>query len=61
MIEYEHLVLTFGREVSRTDIRRALGERAEYDHWELARTVVYEGGLRRAWLRRKIIRVKRTT
>ena len=35
-------------------------EHAEYDHWELARTVVYVGGIRRAWLRRRVIRVHRT-
>ncbi|MDQ6895552.1 MAG: DUF5703 family protein [Actinomycetota bacterium] len=59
-IEYEYRVLTFGRDVSRNDIRRSLGDHAEYAHWELARTVVYVGGIRRAWLRRKIIRVQRT-
>ena len=58
--EYEYRVLTFGRDVSRSDMRRSLGEQAEYEHWELARTVVYEGGVRRAWLRRRIIRVRRT-
>ena len=59
-VEYEYRVLTFGRDVSRNDIRRSLGDQAEYAHWELARTVVYVGGIRRAWLRRKIIRVRRT-
>ena len=59
-VEYEYRVLTFPREVSRAEIRRALGEHAEYDHWELARTVVYVGGTRRAWLRRRVIRVHRT-
>jgi hypothetical protein len=59
-VEYEYRVLTFGREVSRSDMRRSLGDHAEYAHWELARTVLYVGGTRRAWLRRKIIRVHRT-
>ena len=59
-LEYEYRVLTFPREVSRAEIRRALGEHAEYDHWELARTVVYVGGIRRTWLRRRVIRVHRT-
>jgi hypothetical protein len=59
-VEYEYRVLTFGREMSRSEIRRSLGDQAEYAHWELARTVVYVGGIRRAWLRRKIIRVQRT-
>jgi hypothetical protein len=58
--EYEYRVLTFPRDVSRGDIRRTLGEHAEYDHWELTRTVVYVGGVRRAWLRRRVIRVRRT-
>ena len=58
--EYEYRVLTFPREVTRSEIRRSLGDHAEYDHWELARTVVYEGGVRRAWLRRRVIRVQRT-
>ena len=59
-VEYEYRVLTFGRDVSRNEIRRSLGDHAEYAQWELARTVVYVGGIRRAWLRRKIIRVRRT-
>lgn len=59
-VEYEYRVVTFGRNVSRSDIRRSLGEQAEYAHWELARSVVYVGGTRRAWLRRKVIRVQRT-
>ena len=58
--EYEYRVLTFPRNVSRAEMRRSLGEHAEYDHWELARTVVYVGGVRRAWLRRRVIRVRRT-
>ncbi|MDQ6715835.1 MAG: DUF5703 family protein [Actinomycetota bacterium] len=60
MIEYEYRVLTFGRHVSLADIRRALMEHAEYGQWELSRSVLYMGGHRRAWLRRKIIRVRRT-
>ncbi|GAA1901711.1 DUF5703 family protein [Lapillicoccus jejuensis] len=60
MTEYEYRVLSFPRTVSRSDVRRALSEHAEYGQWELARSVVYIGGLRKAWLRRKIIRVRRT-
>ncbi|QKE84798.1 hypothetical protein HL663_13185 [Arthrobacter sp. NEB 688] len=58
--DYEYLVLSFGREVKRNDIRRALTEHAEYGHWELATTRTYVGGLTRTWLRRKIIRARRT-
>lgn len=56
MVEYEYRVLSFGRGTSRSDIRQALGEAAEYGHWELHRTRVYVGGLTRTWLRRRIIR-----
>lgn len=60
MIEYEYQVLTFGREESRSVVRRALAEQAEYGRWELHRVRLYRGGVRRAWLRRRIIRVQRT-
>jgi hypothetical protein len=59
MVEYEYRILSFGREVSRAEVRQALVEHAEYGHWELQRTRIYLGGMRRTWLRRKIIRVPR--
>jgi hypothetical protein len=55
-VEYEYLVLVFGRETARGEIRRTLTEHAEYGHWELARTRTYMGGSTRTWLRRRIIR-----
>ena len=58
--DYEYLVLSFGRETDRSDIRRALTDHAEYGHWELARSVTYMGGRSKTWLRRKIIRARRT-
>jgi hypothetical protein len=60
MVEYEYLVLSFGREVGRSDIRRRLTEHAEYGRWELERTVTYVGGRTRTWLRRRIIRPRRS-
>jgi hypothetical protein len=60
MMEYEYQVLTFARDQSRPAVRRVLAEQAEYGHWELYRVRLYWGGVRRAWLRRKIIRVRRT-
>lgn len=60
MMEYEYQVLTFRREVPRAEVRRALSEQAEYGHWELVRLRLYWGGARRAWLRRRIMRVQRT-
>jgi hypothetical protein len=56
MVEYEYLVLSFGRDTNRADIRRTLTEHAEYGRWELARTRTYMGGRTRTWLRRRIIR-----
>lgn len=56
MPEYEFRTVTFNRDASRSDIRKALTDEAEYGHWELARTRIYLGGKRRVWLRRRIIR-----
>jgi hypothetical protein len=58
--QYEYRVITLPRTTSRNDARRLLTEQAEYGRWELARTVLYEGGERRVWLRRKILRVQST-
>lgn len=60
MIEYEYRVLQFGRDATRAQVRQELTDHAEYGHWELFRTRVYLGGRRRVWLRRRIIRVRRT-
>jgi len=60
MIEYEYRVLVFSRDVSRRDLRRAVADEAEYGHWELSRLRLYLGGMRRVWLRRRVIRVQRT-
>ncbi len=60
MTEYEYQVLTFDRNTPRAAARQAVREHTEYGRWELARTVIYEGGVRRMWLRRRIIRVQRT-
>ncbi len=60
MVEYEYLVLSFGRDVGRGDIRRQLTEHAEYGRWELERTRTYVGGLTRTRLRRRIIRPRRS-
>ncbi|WP_029287525.1 DUF5703 family protein [Cellulomonas sp. HZM] len=58
--QYEFRVLTIPRTTSRGDARRMLTEQAEHGRWELARSVLYVGGERRVWLRRKIIRVRST-
>ena len=58
--QYEYRVVQIGRETSRGDARRLLTDEAEYGRWELARTLVFAGGRRKVWLRRKIIRVQST-
>ena len=60
MIEYEYRTLQVPGALSRADVRAMLTEHAEYGHWELARVRLFRGGVRKVWLRRKIIRVQRT-
>ena len=57
---YEFRVLSISRATSRSDASRRLTDEAEYGRWELARVVLYVGGERKVWLRRKIIRVHST-
>ena len=59
--QYEYRLLTFPRSTSRAEARRLLTEHADYGRWELDRVRVSFGGVRRVRLRRKIIRVVRTT
>ena len=59
MPEYEFRTIQFPRGTTRSSIRQELADHAEYGHWELHRKVVYLGGVQKAWLRRKIIRVPR--
>ena len=57
---YEYRVLTIDRTTSVPDARRMLTEEAEYGRWELARTLLYVGGHRKVWLRRKVMKVEAT-
>lgn len=59
MPEYEFRTIHFPRGTTRSSVRQELTDHAEYGHWELHRMVVYLGGVQKAWLRRKIIRVPR--
>jgi hypothetical protein len=59
-LQYEYRVMTFTRDISRSDVHRQLTDEAEYGRWELARTRAYSGGVRRVWLRRRIMRVEAT-
>jgi hypothetical protein len=60
MAEYSYLVLYLPRGTSRDVARRILTDHAEYGHWELARMRLYADGSRKATLRRKIIRPRRS-
>lgn len=60
MMEYEYQLLQLPRDVSRAQARVMLAEHAEYGRWELSRVLLYGGGVRKVWLRRRIIRVRRT-
>jgi Family of unknown function (DUF5703) len=59
--DYEYRVFRLPRGTSRSDARRVLTEHAEYGGWELARVQISFGGGRRVWLRRRIIRVGRSS
>lgn len=57
---YEVRVITLDRSTPRSMDRTLLSQEAEYGHWELARTVLYEGGARKMWLRRRVQKVVST-
>ena len=57
---YEYRVLTLPRGTSRSSARQLFTEQAEYGRWELARVVLHLGGARTVWLRRRVVRVRRT-
>lgn len=56
----ETRTITLPPGVSRADARQRIADEAEYGKWELARVVLYRGGARRIWLRRRSMRVRRT-
>lgn len=59
-VHYEYRVLTIREATTAPDVRRLLTDAAEYGRWELARSLLFPGGRRKVWLRRKIIRVYST-
>lgn len=58
--QWEYLVMTVAPRDSVPEARRRVVEHAEYGKWELQRTILYRGGARRYWMRRRIMRVKST-
>ena len=57
---YEYLSLTVAPREKIAEARTRVKEHAEYGKWELMRSAVLYGGVRRFVLRRRIIRVDRT-
>lgn len=57
---WEYLVLTCQPSESLAEVRRKVVDHAEYGRWELRRSAIFTGGLRKYWLRRRIMRVQRT-
>ncbi|MCB2413913.1 DUF5703 family protein [Demequina sp. TTPB684] len=53
-------VVDIPRDISRGETTQLLSEQAEYGRWELARSIVFVGGARRVWLRRRTMHVERT-
>ena len=60
MSDIEIRQLVVGRDLSRSAVVRLLTDFAEHGQWELDRLRLYPDGSRRVWLRRKVIRVRRT-
>lgn len=56
----ETKVVTLPSQLSRAEARKLLADEAEYGSWELARVVIFRGGRRKVWLRRRTMRVERT-
>lgn len=54
---HEYLVLRLSPGEPLELARRALAEHTEYGRWELARTLLYQGGARTYWMRRRTMRV----
>ncbi len=53
-------VVDIPRGITRRETTQLLSEQAEYGRWELARTMIFVGGARRVWLRRRTMHVERT-
>jgi hypothetical protein len=54
----ETRIVAFPPGVTPSEAGRLLVDEAEKGRWELARVIVYRGGGRRVWLRRRVIPVE---
>lgn len=57
---WEYRCAVLPRSVTRAEARQLLTDHAEYGRWELARSLVYFGGTRKIWIRRRIQRIDRS-
>ena len=57
---WEYMVVTCQPRESLAEVRRQVIDHAEYGRWELRRSMIYTGGMRKYWLRRRRMRVQRT-
>lgn len=66
---FEYLVVTVGsasasaaaqRGRAAASAKEVLVERSEQGRWELMRTVLYQGGVSRHWMRRRVTKVSST-
>ena len=53
-MEYEYRAITLPKGVSTRHARDVLGIHAEFGDWELLRHAIYEGGVRKVTLRRRL-------
>lgn len=60
-MEYEFRRFWLPRSEARSAVRQVLADAAEYQGWELDRLRLFPDGRRRITLRRKIIRMRRTS
>lgn len=59
-VDYEVQTISLPHTATRNQVRKLLTEEAEYGHWELHRLRRYRDGSTKAWLRRKVIKVRST-
>ncbi|MGA0733554.1 MAG: DUF5703 family protein [Candidatus Nanopelagicales bacterium] len=49
--------ITFGFRSNIQNTREALTDLAEYGNWELHRTRIYPNGLKRVWVKRRVLKI----
>ncbi|MDR1442541.1 MAG: DUF5703 family protein [Bifidobacteriaceae bacterium] len=57
---YEYRIVTVPAHATATAAHQMITAQAEYGRWEMAKSTRYWGGVKRVWLRRKVLRVEST-